>query len=86
MAVDMVRRNQPHVVVMDVLMPVMRGDEAMKIIQAEYPDIAIVMYSADVTLEKPLKEAGATEFIALPTSPTALTTTIRHAWRNKHPN
>jgi len=45
-AVDLCRELQPHVVVLDLLMPRMNGFEVIPVLRDEMPDVGIVAYSA----------------------------------------
>ena len=44
-ALDLCRRLQPDAVVMDLLMPVMNGFQAIEAMQRELPDVAVVAYT-----------------------------------------
>lgn len=46
-AVELVRRLQPHVVLMDVTMPELDGVEATRRIVAAHPGVSVVLLSAD---------------------------------------
>jgi two-component system, chemotaxis family, CheB/CheR fusion protein len=63
--IEMVRRLQPDVVIMDASMPVMNGDEATRIIMSEFPNtrvIALSMHARDEMAETMLA-AGAAEYL-----------------------
>lgn len=79
-ALNLVRETQPDIVLMDVLMPGMRGDEAMKQIHDEFPHIIVIMYSADQSTEKIARDANAIEFLLMPVKPSELTQTIRRIY------
>jgi DNA-binding NarL/FixJ family response regulator len=81
-AIEIVRAIQPEVVLMDILMPGMRGDEAMQIIKEEYPDTIVIMYSADTSTEPIARAAGAADFLLMPVPPDILTATIRRVYRD----
>lgn len=80
-AIEIVRDLQPDVVLMDVLMPGMRGDEAAHIIQGDYPDTIVIMYSADGSTEKIARDANAADFLLMPVPPTQLSSTIRRIYK-----
>ncbi|MEO0596652.1 MAG: response regulator transcription factor, partial [Chloroflexota bacterium] len=71
-AIELVREIEPDVVMMDVLMPGMRGDEAMQRIHEEFPEMIVIMYSADSSTERIAREAGAEEFLLMPVPPAHL--------------
>jgi two-component system, chemotaxis family, chemotaxis protein CheY len=62
-AIDLIRRSQPHALVMDLQMPRMDGITATKAINAEFPELGVVVFSADVSLRGAALEAGASDFI-----------------------
>jgi two-component system chemotaxis response regulator CheY len=47
-AIDMVESEKPDYCTMDINMPGMLGTEAAKIILAQYPDLRLVIFSANV--------------------------------------
>lgn len=63
--VDLVRKNAPHVVVMDVSMPGLNGIEATREILAEHPGIHIVALSgfANMVFVREMLDAGASAYI-----------------------
>ena len=83
-AIGMVREIEPDVVLMDVLMPGMRGDEAMHHIKADFPDTIVIMYSADSSTEPIARNAGAADFLLMPVPPTHLASTIRRIYKETH--
>lgn len=83
-AIQLVRDIEPDVVLMDVLMPGMRGDEAMHHIMDEFPQTIVIMYSADSSTEPIAREAGAADFLLMPVPPTQLAMTIRRIYGQKH--
>ncbi len=66
MAVQFAREKKPAVVVMDVVMPVMDGIEATRLITTEMPDVKVLgvsMHSDSVSREA-LRQAGASGFVS----------------------
>lgn len=83
-AIELVRDINPDVVLMDILMPGMRGDEAMHIIKEEFPETIVIMYSADGSTEPIARAAGAADFLPMPVMPATLASTIRRIYREEH--
>ncbi|ORJ59586.1 hybrid sensor histidine kinase/response regulator [Geothermobacter hydrogeniphilus] len=68
--VELVRRHQPSVVLLDYMMPKMDGLTALKLIREEYPSSYVVMFtgkgSEEIAVE--LMKAGASDYILKPFS------------------
>jgi DNA-binding NarL/FixJ family response regulator len=64
-AIEAVRALRPHLVVMDINMPVMNGIEATALIKQEYPDTIIVGLSVNASQEnrEAIIRAGAVDLI-----------------------
>ncbi|MGB4503760.1 MAG: response regulator transcription factor [Syntrophaceticus sp.] len=60
-AVEMVEQLKPQIVLMDIIMPVMDGLTATRMIKKRFPDVFVILYSGDEDEEnlKQVKEAGA---------------------------
>jgi DNA-binding NarL/FixJ family response regulator len=50
-AVERCRALQPHAVVLDLEMPVMRGDTAIPLLREVAPGITVVLYTAAATID-----------------------------------
>jgi DNA-binding NarL/FixJ family response regulator len=77
-AIEEARRADPDIVVMDYKMPGTDGLEATRLIRAERPDQAVILYSAyvDDKLRERAREAGVSACIAKPSGVEALATEI----------
>lgn len=84
-ALQRVAELQPDVVLMDLLMPVMSGVEAIRSIKRDWPEIEVVALTS--VLEDKLVieavEAGATGYLLKDTGPEVLVAAIRAAHRGE---
>ncbi len=56
----------PDVVIMDHRMPIMDGLEAMQKLLERYPELTVIMVSADLTVKRDALNAGAKTFVEKP--------------------
>ncbi len=67
---EIVSQHQPAVILLDYMMPVMNGLDALKVIRANYPDCYVVMFtgkgSEEVAVQ--LMKAGAADYLQKPFS------------------
>lgn len=78
-AVDLVRRLQPRVLVLDVEMPQQSGLEALRLIRNLHPHLAVVVYSGYAEEEYALRlvRAGANAYLSKACEPELLLEAIR---------
>lgn len=78
-AVELARRINPNVILMDISMPVMDGIEATRIIHEQLPHINVIALSMydDNEQAEAMKNAGAIGFISKSSSPDVILTVIR---------
>ena len=81
-AIEKVKELRPHVVLMDINMPVMDGLTATQRLQAEAPRTQIVIVSVqdDANYMREAIRAGAVDFVAKPISSDELAEAIRRAY------
>ena len=67
-ALVIVKERQPHVVFLDVIMPEMRGIEALTLIHEIDPDIAVIMVSGQASEQqaRELLAGGAFDYLPKP--------------------
>ena len=67
-AIEVVKETQPHLVTMDITMPVMDGLQSLSVIKRDYPDIQVVVVSAFGERANILEaiRLGASNFIVKP--------------------
>ena len=80
-ALNLLGQIQPHVVLMDLVMPVMDGVTATRIIHQQYPQIKIIVLTSAVDLQliQNAIQAGAHSYILKGTPIDALAISIRAA-------
>ncbi len=86
-ALDLVERYQPHLVLMDLQMPVMDGVTATAQIRARFPQtyvLVLTTYDSDVNILRAV-EAGATGYLLKDAPREELFRAIRAAARGKSP-
>jgi DNA-binding NarL/FixJ family response regulator len=79
-AIEMFRRHDPDVTLMDLRLPDMSGIDALIAIRAESPEARVVMlttFEGDVEIQRAFK-AGARGYLLKSTPPKELVETIRH--------
>jgi DNA-binding NarL/FixJ family response regulator len=84
-AVDLVKRTVPHVVLMDVQMPIQSGIEATREILTAFPDIKVVILTT-FDLEEYVYEgirSGAVGYLLKDATPDELIDAIRAAYRGE---
>ncbi len=81
-AIEQCAALQPHVILMDMMMPVMDGPTAIKEIKAQFPKVQIVAltsFQQDDSLVQKAVQAGAIGFVYKDIDPEDLIKTIRSA-------
>jgi two-component system response regulator HydG len=80
-ALEIVRRDRPSVVVTDLMMPGMSGEELLRAIKAMSPEIEVVMMTAHGTVETAVAamKEGAYDFITKPFKKAAVVKSVRQA-------
>ena len=86
-ALEMLAATTPHVVLMDLSMPVLDGVAATRRITADHPDVAVLVLSSfsDAPRVTEALDAGAIGYVLKDTEPTVLLDAIRSAARGHSP-
>ncbi|QSO46379.1 response regulator [Alicyclobacillus mengziensis] len=84
-AVELAVKEQPHVVLMDLLMPVMNGIDATKAIKNASPGIEVVILTSSLDDERMVQalRAGALSYILKTTAADEVAETLRRAARHE---
>ncbi|KPV44912.1 response regulator [Alicyclobacillus ferrooxydans] len=84
-AVELVTKQTPDVVLMDLLMPVMNGIDATKLIRTQHPDTEVVILTSSLDDERMVQalRAGALSYILKTTPAEAVAHTLRRASRHE---
>jgi two-component system OmpR family response regulator len=87
-AVTLAREYEPHVVVLDVMMPGMDGFEVCKLLKQESDNIAVIMLTAKDEVEDRVKglTLGADDYLIKPFSFDELLARIGARLRNQFPS
>ncbi|MFP5212377.1 MAG: response regulator transcription factor [Acidobacteriota bacterium] len=83
-AVDLYTKLRPHLLLMDVNMPIMTGDEALQEIKEKHPDAFVIMMSAvaDRNHVKKCFALGASHYIRKDTPLMEIKRIIKEAWEH----
>jgi DNA-binding NtrC family response regulator len=67
-ALDLLKRENIHVVILDVKMPGMDGDEVLKKIKTRFPLVEVIMLTGHATVESAVEglKSGATDYLMKP--------------------
>lgn len=68
-AIELIKKEQPHIIISDIVMPQINGIELSQYIQNNYPDISIIILSSysDFEYVKSSFQNGAIDYILKPT-------------------
>lgn len=85
MAVELVRQFQPHVVLMDLVMPRLDGISATRQVKSLSPEVKVIALTSFAEDDKvfPAIQAGASSYLLKDVSPESLVEAIRAAFRGE---
>lgn len=80
-ALDVLASRDVSVIILDLHMPQMSGEEVLAIVASQYPAVPVIITTAidDVETVVRCMKAGAFDYIVKPVDPTRFTTTVRRA-------
>ena len=78
LALELIEKSKPDIVLLDVLMPEMDGLETLQNIKQQYPEIIVVMITGSPSKDnvKESIEGGASGFIVKPFKPDSVLSTL----------
>jgi DNA-binding NtrC family response regulator len=84
-ALEMLQRKHVHVVILDVKMPGMDGNETLKEIKRRFPLVEVIMLTGHATVESAIDglKSGATDYLMKPTEISDLIAKAREAFRKR---
>ncbi|TXC89844.1 response regulator transcription factor [Metabacillus litoralis] len=67
-ALEMVERTNPHIILTDIVMPIMDGEELTRIVKAQYPNIEVIILSSygEFDYVRSTFQSGAVDYILKP--------------------
>lgn len=79
MAMEIIRKEKPDLILLDLLMPEMDGTDILRLMKEESIDIPVIVFSADTQeeTEKEVNALGVIAFIHKPADPDLLLNTIK---------
>lgn len=85
LALELMERDKPDIVLLDVVMPEVDGLEALQTIKARYPATVVVMITGNPSVENVQEsiQKGATGFIVKPFNSAKVLDTLARAWATR---
>jgi len=84
-ALDFIEKNKPHIIISDIVMPIMDGVDLAKIVKTKYPEIQIVILSgySDFNYVKDTFKLGVKDYVLKPKlDPTELISLLKNTASN----
>ena len=84
-ALEMLEQKHVHVVILDVKMPGMDGNETLKEIKRRFPLVEVIMLTGHATVESAIDglKSGATDYLMKPTEIDELIAKAREAFQKR---
>ena len=84
-ALEMLERKHVHVVILDVKMPGMDGNETLREIKRRFPLVEVIMLTGHATVESAIDglKSGATDYLMKPTEIDELIVKAREAFQKR---
>lgn len=84
-ALQKVKKNSYDLMITDLVLPSMRGNELLKRVKARCPELPVILITAFGTMDFAVQvmREGATDFIAKPFTPQQLLLAVQRVWLNQ---
>ena len=85
LALELIEKSRPDIVLLDVLMPEMDGLETLQNIKQQYPEIIVVMITGSPSKDNVQEsiQGGASGFIVKPFNSAKVIETLKRAWNSR---
>jgi len=85
MALEILQQKYLHVVILDVKMPGMDGNETLKEIKRQFPQVEVIMLTGHATVESAIDglKSGATDYLVKPAEIDELIAKAREAFQKR---
>ena len=85
LALELIEKSKPDIVLLDVLMPEMDGLETLQNIKQQYPEIIVVMITGSPSKDNVQEsiQGGASGFIVKPFNSAKVIETLKRAWNSR---
>jgi YesN/AraC family two-component response regulator len=82
-AIEMYKKLKPHLLLLDINMPLKTGDEALEEIMRDHPDAFVIILSAVAEMARVEKclAMGASNYIRKDTRPAEIRAIIKETWQ-----
>lgn len=82
-ALEMYKKLRPHLLILDINMPIMTGDEVLENIMKEYPDAFVIVLTAvaDMARVEKCLDLGAANYIRKDTPVNEIRVIIKETWQ-----
>ncbi len=83
-ALEIVQQTPPHIIILDLLMPEMRGQEVLTAVRSMAPDVRVIVLTADIqsATRDELMDLGADAFLEKPIDREKILQTVRALLEN----
>lgn len=87
-AVERCRETEPDIVLLDINMPILNGDEALRVIVSEHPEVVVIMLTSvsdSLTVNRCI-ELGAANYLRKDTPIQEIAARVLQTWKDNRPD